>query len=305
MGHEVIAGGDPRAFPIPWPGASLSNGIEFLSHTVQRATGGAVAPLGRQTYYNVSFERLKQADLIILSSAEHYAPALTRRYPRWSELRMPKVAWYCESFHRDDRDFDFASCRPLVDRHYFPAIQDAEEMHGEWLPFSADVEVFKPNGASPIHSVAFLGTMYPKRAEYLRSLRIPISLLTPVSAWNTRRSFERLASAYSSTQIFLNLPALSRLLVTKVTEVMACRTMLLTPELDHPSALGNMAPFESGRHLVYYAANKPAQLAELITHYLEHDEEREAIAEAGYQSVVNHHNLEQSLTRILRESGLS
>ena len=173
-----------------------------------------------------------------------------------------------ESFHRDDRNFDFNSVRGLADFHYFPAIQDAEEFGGKWLPFGVDTSIFRPKPVEVIHDAAFLGTMYQKRAEYVGRIGYPLVRMQSVSSPNVRTSFDLLADAYCSTKIFVNLPALSRLLVTKVTEVMACGTFLLTPRLDHHSAYRNMEPFEHGKHLVYYNPDDPEEIARLVNYYL-------------------------------------
>ena len=266
MGYNVVDGGNPRLSQIP------------ISH-------------------------LRNADLIILGAPEWFAAELQRHYGfAWPTLRAKKAAWYAESFHRDDRDFDFNSVRNLADHHYFPAIQDAEEYGGQWLPFGADTGVFRPQPATVLYDAAFLGTMYPKRAEFMARIGYSLARIQSVSSPDVRKSFELLANAYCSTRIFVNLPAYSRLLVTKVTEVMACGTFLLTPRLDHPSAYRNMAPFENGKHLVYYDAGDPQEIAKLVYYYIENSSELEAIAAAGRDEVLKSHSMVVPLRKILSDA---
>ena len=76
----------------------------------------------------VDIELLKQVDLIILSGLEWYEPLIKQVYgARWLDIAAPKIAWYAESFHRDDREFYYSRTAMLADIHYFPAVQDAIE----------------------------------------------------------------------------------------------------------------------------------------------------------------------------------
>lgn len=275
-----------------------------------RAMGYRVADGGNPHASQLPAATLREADLIILGAPEWFARPLQLRYGAvWSGLRARKAAWYAESFHRDDRDFDFNTVRGLADHHYFPAIQDAEEFGGQWLPFGVDTAMFRPKSVPVVHDAAFLGTIYPKRAEYLARIPYKLERIQSVSSPDVRRSFALLADAYGSTRIFVNLPALSRLLVTKVTEVMACGTFLLTPRLDHPSAHRNMAPFEDRKHLVYYDPHAPAEIARLIEYYLAHPAERDAIAAAGRAEILKNHAMRLPLQKILddaqRDTGTS
>jgi spore maturation protein CgeB len=267
------------------------------------AMGYQVMDCGHPQLGAPPIEALRRADLIILGAVEWYGDVLLQRYGAdWAALPMPKLAWYAESAHRDDRDFPFGRYRGLADLHYSPAAQDAAEFRGTWLPFGADTVLFTPRPVEKRHDAAFLGSLYPKRVEYLQRIGVPLARMAPVSDPDPVRSFARLAEAYGSTRIFVNLPAYSRLLVTKVTEVMACGTMLVTPAMDHPSALANMAQFADGRHLVYYPPDRPGALAEILAHYLHTPTEREAIAAAGREEVVRAHSLRARLERMLSDA---
>ncbi len=255
------------------------------------------------THTEVDLDTLQTFDIIILSAVEWYHDKIVARYgAAWSTLRAHKIALYAETAERDDRSFGFADCLPLADKHYFPAIQDAEVYGGEWLPFGADTEIFKPSHLPKQFGAAFLGTIYPKRAEYIKSIACEIAHIQTVSDPDPFRSVQLLAQAYGAPRIFVNLPAYSRLLVTKVTEVLACGTMLITPEMDHPSAVGNMGTFENGKHLVYYKPDRPQDIGGLIAHYLTHDDERARIAAAGSAEVRQHHSLEQKLAKVLQDA---
>ena len=144
--------------------------------------------------------------------------------------------------------------------------------------------------------------MYRKRAEYIGKVGYPIVHMQSVSSPHVRTSFDLLADAYCSTKIFVNLPALSRLLVTKVTEVMACGTFLLTPRLDHPSAYRNMEPSEHRKHLVYYDPDDPGEIGRLVNYYLANPAERDAIAAAGRAEVIKNHAMRLPLRNILDDA---
>lgn len=265
--------------------------------------GFEVLNCGHPRDTNVTLATLQTVDLIMLGAPEWFDQVLLQRYGQgWRQLKATKVAWYAESAHRDDRSFDLARCREVADLHYFPAIQDAEEFGGEWLPFGADTSLFFPMPIAKLHEAAFLGTLYPKRIEYIKGITAPITLLPPVHADNPVKSVLLLAEAYNATKIFVNMPSYSRLLVTKVSEVMACGTMLITPAIDHPSGLRNMSQFENGKHLVYYDQNKPAELAELVQYYRDHSQERETIAQAGLEEVTKRHTLEQRVMKIVQDA---
>ncbi len=271
--------------------------------SVLREMGYDVVDARKPFRRNVPMWVLKKADLVILSAPEWFTHRIRQRYgSRWARLRTPKVAWYAESSYRDDRTFPFAEMRHLADLHYFPAIQDAEEFHGSWLPFGVDTSIYKPKAVPVVHEAAFIGSIYPKRAEYLKSVNFPLEMMKPVSSPDTRHSYELLADAYCSTKILVNLPAYSRLLVARVTEALACGTFVLTPRLDHPSALRNMDVYEDRKHLVYYNQDRPDELAGLVRYYLAHPEERAAIAKAGHDEVHARHTLRQRLEKIIADA---
>src|SRR5580698_6188037 len=217
-----------------------------------------------------NIEELKSLDAIIVSGPEHVCPWLDYGYTKyaWKNLGVPKAAWYHESFFRDDAMIDFNQVKWTADEHFFPAIQDAEmhdqeafaQGHAHWLPFGVDTEVFRPShitrmkipeergrfARDPVFSsskdfgVCFIGLLYDKRKAYLHALtrhRTPPIMcgnvqVIDMDGFQFEESARRLASDYRRIKLFLNLPALSRLLVTKLYEVMACGTFIATPELN-------------------------------------------------------------------------
>jgi len=265
--------------------------------------GYEVFNCGHPQHTFVPIETLQTMDLIVMGAPEWYDHILHARYGRsWAELNVVKIAWYAESAYRDDRSFDFARCRSLADLHYFPAMQDAEEFGGQWLPFGADISLFHPMAGEKVYETAFLGSLYQKRLDYIREIGFPISIIPPIRSDNPVQSFHLLAKAYSSTNIFVNMPAYSRLLVTKVTEVMACRTMLVTPAIDHPSGTRNMEQFEDGKHLVYYDQNRPQDLLNILEYFHDHPIERDAIAAAGWEEITKRHTLEHRIDTMLADA---
>ncbi len=271
--------------------------------TTLAAEGYQVLNCGNPHHTTVPLELLRKVDLIILGAPEWYGNILTARYQAgWQQIEAPKIAWYAESAYRDDRTFDFKRCKDMADIHYYPAIQDAEEFGGAWLPFAADTTIFRPLQIAKKYETAFLGTIYPKRAEYIQQVGFSIDIMPPVHAQHPVESFHRLAQAYNSTKLFVNMPAYSRLLVTKVTEVMACGTMLVQPALDHPSGVRNMEQFVNGKHLVYYDQNRPDELADILKYYLHHPQERDAIAASGLDEIRRAHTMKHIVDRMIADA---
>ena len=160
----------------------------------------------------------------------------------------------------------------------------------------------------PQFDVAFIGLLYPKRQAFLQSLvRHQVPPITcgnvavnDLGGFAAEESARRLASNYRKIKLFLNLPAMSNMLVSKVYEVMACGTFLLSPMLPEDGDK-NMTPFVSGKHLIYNKASNTPILAQKLREWLEKDVERQAIAEAGCREVHEKHSLQQRMSDMLSE----
>jgi spore maturation protein CgeB len=206
--------------------------------------------------------------------------------------------------------------------------------HCHWLPFGVDTEIFKKAECSVCHgtsspleyipcgrcrgegaegepedrdiALGFVGSMYPKRAHYVKALSnhlkgIPLIgsvIVEDIDGVQYRETAERLATNYRRIKIFLNLPSESRLLVSKVYEVMACGTFLMTPGLNQ-DAQENMGQFVDGRDIVFYKPSNLPYLAQMINEFVSNDAKRDAIAAAGYKEVRENHSLVKRMEKVL------
>lgn len=288
---------------------------------------------------------LKRYDLILTAGTEHIAAWLDTIYGKyeWKDLPGAKACWFHESFNRDDYSLDFDFLRPWGEEFFFPGIQDAEMHdqesfalgHAHWLPFGVDTELFRPKDFSSeeiVHAsvgaldlglslknknfgVAFMGLLYGKRKAMLDALarhaippiRIGNVEIKDLHGYQFEESTKRYASNLREISVFLNLPALSRLLVNKVYEVLACGTFLLTPILpDEQGVAANMKHFTDKVHLRYYKPTNLPYLTQMLNEYLseEHAEERERMARIGCREVHAKHSLEGRLTELLVKVGV-
>lgn len=305
MGHEVLdipVNPDPRATPMQ---------VEETRRGMPPA------------------EILKQYDLILSAGTEHIGPWIDAVYGiyDWKHLGVPKAAWFHESFNRDDYNLDFGTLCHFADEFFFPAIQDAEFHDQEsfapgrahWLPFGVDTSIFKPlkevDGykIEKHFGVAFMGLFYGKRKGFMDVLRrhaIPTIKLGNVQiadlhGYQHEESTRRYAANLREITVFLNLPAMSRLLVNKVYEVLACGTFLLTPFLPTEQGVAaNMQHFKDKEHLRYYKPTNLPYLAQIMNEYLTEDfaAERERIAAAGCKEVHEKHSLKMRLEEILAKT---
>jgi len=319
MGHEVL--------PVVMP-------------TEQSASEQRLAQVRAES---PQYEALKKADLVLVSGPEHIGPWIDAVYGKqeWKDVGAPRAAWAHESRDRDDGGgIDFEPLKWITDHWFFPATQDAEfydqecffEGRTTWLPFGVDTEVFYPDkpldhdggiygltapGYKQEHyDLAFIGSLYPKRRVYLQSIsrhnHPPIRLgnvgIHDLGGYRDKDSAQLLADNYRSIKVFLNLPSLSRLLVSKVYEVMACGTFLLTPMPAPEGGVSkNMAAFHSGEHLIYYRPSHTGGVAQLLREWSspEKDAEREKIAKAGCREVHARHSLEVRFEQMFAAMGIT
>lgn len=156
----------------------------------------------------------------------------------------------------------------------------------------------------------FIGLLYPKRIAFLNNLaehmkrgRDPALQIGRVQIMDIEgtpyeETARRLAANYRRIAVFLNMPHYSELMVTKVTEIMASGTFVMTPILSGP-AERNCEPFKHGEHLVYYKPSNYPFLAQTMREFWEREELREKIALSGMMLVRERHSLKARVEDVL------
>ena len=159
--------------------------------------------------------------------------------------------------------------------------------------------------------VGFVGLMYPKRNQFITHLsqhmkqgRDPWVVIGNVQvldmdgpAWTDQ--VLRLAQNYRRCKVFLNLPAYSELQVSKIAEVMACGTFILTPMLE--GAAERNCNFQHAKELAYYRPTNLPFLVQTLREFVERDQQREQIALAGMAKVIETQSLKVQVPEILEK----
>ena len=238
-------------------------------------------------------EALNECDAVVVSGPEHIRKYLIALYP-WEKVAIPKLGWLHESVRREDYgQLDVEAIKRTADFVFCPARQD-EEFGFDYLPFGVDTAMFAAGNRVRDIPLAFIGMMYPKREEWMRTHRIPELRIgrcevTDLDGINVEQSARVYAEQLRRIKVFLNLPSLSQLAVTKVYEAMACGAALITPPVKDSG-------FVSGEHLMFYEDN-PAGAIEA----LRDDAFREKLAKAGCGEVHAKHSLESRLGVMLQK----
>lgn len=224
-----------------------------LVNTLRRM-GHEVIPYACNPQHQGKPTDVGNVDGVIVSGPEHLlhnSPDIQRM-----GIRPPVVSWLHETVEREDYGkLDVDAIKRCADIIFCPGIQD-EKYGFRYLPFGVDTEVFNPGprimeryasaGQNAGDSLTpktigagFIGLLYPKRQEFLAKLKKHgVDLTTgnvqvlELGGVNPQKTAELYAENIRKIRVFVNLPTLSQLAVTKVYEVMACGTHLLTPQVS-------------------------------------------------------------------------
>lgn len=203
----------------------------------------------------------------------------------------------------------------LWDAAYMEPVRALGFTHVYYQPFGAPSSFFREESYDGpfLHDVSFIGGHSPRRELLLRALaerNIEVHLFGN-EAWRAvahpNLHYEGYASyredcphLYRASKINLNITSeqLRTALPVRVFDVLACGGLLLTDDQQDAHTL-----FNPGKELVVY--QNPDHLADLIRHYLTHDEERQAIAEAGMRRVQNDYSFDRLIPQMLVRAGIS
>lgn len=220
------------------------------------------------------------------------------------KIPSPNAYWIADSHLGYDyrlkraREFDtvFASHKPSIERMIKDGIP-AEKIH--YLPWAAESMCYKPFSIIEKYDWCFIGHL---NNEFRIDLVDRFCKEWPLGekgylGWRQpeflgHNILEDAAKKFSQSRIVLN-ESISSDLNMRSMEALACKRLLLTEDIpavrDH---------FEDGKHLVLFKTIDEA--VEKARYYLAHDDERNAIAEAGYQEFLDKHTYMHRAKEILK-----
>lgn len=223
------------------------------------------------------------------------------------EIPKPNLIWNSDTHLGFDyrleksRKFDHVFCAQKQ------AVIDfkANGVDAEWLPHAFEPNAYhdlenldetgKPTPftyANKDFDVCFVGNVNsPNRIDFLDSMFKEF----PNFFFGQRR-FQDAAKIYAKSKICLNI-AMKEDLNMRCFEVMGAGGFLLTDWVPHIDEL-----FEDGKHLVLYRSIEEA--IDKAKYYLAHDSEREKIAQAGHELVMQKHTIDHRVDRMLEKAAL-
>lgn len=157
-----------------------------------------------------------------------------------------------------------------------------------WLPHAVEPLAYpRKTFAAKKYDIAFVGHINSQnRVEALDRLFKEVP-----NFFYGQRLFNDAADIFAQSKIVFNISMLDDLNM-RTFEGMATGSMMLTNRVPSIEDL-----FVDGKHLVLY--DDFDDMVEKARYYLAHDDEREAIAEAGYQEVIANHTIQNRVDKIL------
>ncbi len=149
------------------------------------------------------------------------------------------------------------------------------------------------------YDVSFVGLKYLDREQYINKLRnrdIPVHLFGV--GWGGYVPFEEMIDIFGASRINLNFSRASNSnrmgIKGRITEVCLAGGFLLT---EYVPGLENY--FEIDKEIVCF--KNADEMIDKVTYYLNHDEERRAIAQAGWKRAINEYTPFHMLSRVFDE----
>jgi len=194
--------------------------------------------------------------------------------------------------------YDYRMLKAREFDHVFVNQLDAVEMFNKdgvkakWLPHAVEPRAY-PNEPVAIkkYDVGFVGYVtFEKRADMLDRLFREFP-----NFYYGQALFEDCAEIYRKSRIVFNTAATDDANM-RLFEATATGSFLLTEDIP---SIGKL--FDVGKHLVTYKDMDDA--VEKARYYLEHEDEREAIAEAGMIHTLKNHTFEHRINEMFKEIG--
>lgn len=184
-----------------------------------------------------------------------------------------------------DADFVFCAQKDGVDK------MRADGVNAIWLPHAVEPQAY-PKGEllTKRFDVCFVGHVNNARRE--DALNRVFSEFP--NFYYGQQLFDDAARKYSESKIVFNI-AMTNDVNMRCFEALATGSFLLT---DHVPSIGDL--FEDGKHLVLYRSLDEA--IDKAKYYLDHEDEREKIAQAGYEHVIKNHTIQDRVSLILAEA---
>ena len=296
----VTAGRKPllnlKKLRITLIGARLSNypwGTENFIHKALSEFGHEIIDIDFRRDHNRVEEILKiPTDLVIAYKASGINPRLLET------MNCPTVLWYPDDIlTMQHAQSDLLNSGYAYDHVYYfdkAGLQNLLQMgvhHGSFLPLATDPTVYKYlPGAKKKYDVVFVGNIYPNRRALLDRLKLKFNV------FETKAFMNDMVRIFNEAKIVLNLGVGNTGYQLRVFEALGCRSFLLTNEITLNDRL-----FNDKEHLVYF---NEQNIEDLINYYLEHDEEREFIAENGYREVCEKHTFGHRVAQMLVDAEL-
>ncbi len=162
-----------------------------------------------------------------------------------------------------------------------------------FMPHAVEPKAYPNIQAIKKYDICFLGHIStPERIDLL-----DVTFKEFKNFWYGQRRFEEAAEQYGKTKICLN-HSIKDDINMRTFEVMATGSFLLTSDIPTLHDL-----FEDGKHCVMYKDH--ADMIEKAHYYIDHDDEREAIAKAGQAETLKNHTFKNRVEQVLEVTGLA
>jgi hypothetical protein len=215
-------------------------------------------------------------DLIVVT--ENYPNPHTWKWWNWASIRTPKLFWAIDTHVRDF---------PWISEFDWVANNIREHANGGlWLPYGLSVRHQKdPNTYPKKYNATFIGSLNvsPRRKELCDKFNIQhLQVYGP----------DYMRAMKESRICFNN--SISCDINARYFEIMGSGSFMLT---NYNQSLVDM--FHDSEDLKACMYKTDEEIGQKIEYYLNHEEEREAIAKRLYQHVWTHHTWENRCLRIL------
>lgn len=278
-------------FTVHLVGAQWSNHPWGMENEVRRAfemLGITISDTDFRRDYNRLPELFQQeSHVMLVIKGNGIPPELIKRLP------CKTILWYQDDIFATEHaskhiahngcafDVVYSFDKMAIDQYRKLGVKNPQ-----WLPLAMSPAVHRKIFLTKKkYDISFIGNIYPNRRTLLERLAKRFNLVV------TQAFMDDMVKILNESKIVLNLGVGPTGIQQRVFEAMGCGSFLLTNEIPEESKL-----FKDLVHLVYF---NDANIEELAAYYLSHDEEREAIALAGYRAVNNGHTFLHRIQKML------